>query len=166
MFITPKERTDYPEKTNFGEKGTFLLQNKQYTEAYIFLSQALVEKPEDVSIFFNLGLCCLFAGNAEKALQYLDAGLEKLNTGALPQEPKADPQMLQLLEKEEAGTDSYKEAMASFEAIYFFKRTRDRFLRLIIDSCVLTGNTVRIKQIADMLRSKSYKNVQEALKKT
>ena len=167
MFISSEknEASARCSQIDFGEKGMSLLQGKQYTQAYIFLTQALLEAPEDASVFFNLGLCCLFAGNAEKALQYLETGIEKLNVGPLPQELRADVPMMQQLERQEAETDAYKAPMYSFETSYFFKRTKDRFLRLMVDGYVLTNNYLRVKQIADMLQNKSYKNVQAALEK-
>ena len=166
MFITnnnPQGVAPQSGESKFGKRGAQLLQLGQYAQAYILLSQELIEAPEDASVYYNLGLCCLFAGQPAKALQYLDAGFEKLNTGSLPQEPKADMQILLAIEQQEANTDAYKNAMYSFEILYFFKRTKDRFLRLIIDACVLMGDSVRARQIADMLKSKNYKNVQEAL---
>ena len=145
------------------QNSVLLLQNRQYAEAYVLLAQALQENPEDASVLFNLGLCCLFAGKAEKALEYLDSGLEKLKTSGLQQDPQADRETTLALEAKEAQTDNYKQPMLSFEAETFPKRCRDRFLRLIFDACALTNNHVRAQQIADALRGKNYKNITDAM---
>lgn len=150
---------------DLAEKGRLLLQTGQYTEAYLLLYHAAQEKTADASVYFNLGLCLLFAGEGEKALACLDSGFGGLKHGGMGRELTADRDVLASITKAEAAADSYKAPMHSMEPELFPRQCRDRFLRLIVDACLVVGDHGRIHQIGDMLGHKQYANVLMALRK-
>jgi hypothetical protein len=144
------------------ENARQLLQCGLYAEAYILLEQAIRKAPQDASVHFNMGLCLLFVGQAERAVQVLDQGLDILSAGVLPREAVGEPGIVDALAKAQANNGSYTAPMHGFETKQFPRRCRERFLRLIVNACVLTGDRERIERIADMLQSKHYHNVEEA----
>lgn len=166
MFIQGnKELTKNMAEQPAFEMGLYALQNKQYAEAYILFLQAQKENPDDAATFFNLGVCCHTAGSYVEALQYLDAGLEKVQSTGIKQEPTANLQMVQKAELLDAQENFYKMPMNRFEISIFPMRSRERFLRLIIDVCFFLQDYDRVRKTAAILQGKHYKNVEDILQK-
>lgn len=166
MFIqSNKEQAGMTSDRPFFEMGVEALQSKQYTEAYILFVHAHKENPEDAATLFNLGVCCYAASCYAEALQYLDLGLEKVQSAGVKQEPTANLQMVQKMEYTDAQEEFYKMPMNRFEISTFPKRSRERFLRLIIDVCFFLQDYDRVRKTAAILQGKHYKNVEDILQK-
>lgn len=166
MFIQSNKEVAGPmaEQPVF-EMALSALQNKQYAEAYILFLQVQKESPDDAATLFNLGVCCHAASSYAEALSYLDAGLEKLQAVGVKQEPTANPQMVQKVELLDAQENFYNMPMNRFEISTFPKRSRERFLRLIIDICFFLQDYDRVRKTAAILQGKHYKNVEDILQK-
>ena len=136
-----------------------LLSNGQYVEAYRLLKS---EPQQKLSTIFNLALCSYFAEEYEQTLSRLDEALAKLQPNPVDNTFVNDD-LYKKLESIQNADDSYLQGMTEMYIRHFPYIVKNSILRIKIDCYLALSLWNRIIELAPLLKSYEYQNVEEAV---
>ena len=146
------------------ETAFFLLNSKEYFQAYLILKDAAA-KEKTVFSLFNLALCFLAAGkpadaaaNLEEALNLckkeLSAGLENKDSAA------------SALEDAENSAESYKAPLPYNTPALSNEYLKNKICRVLVDAYLLSGNKPKLESLVNNPGFAKYANVRAAAEKS
>lgn len=143
--------------------GLLCLNNKQYSEAYLYFS-LYAEKDESPAAFFNLAVCAFRGGDYAEAENCLEKAMRSIPPPKMGNSQTEKTEVFQKLQQADAQSDSYREGMLEETPLHFPRIAKHRILRLLIDTAAATGQWDKVARLASSLQGMNYKNVSEAIK--
>ncbi len=136
-----------------------LISAGRYAEVYQLLAK---EPSRKVSSSYNLALCLFFANKYEQALYRLDEALTMLRPA--PEMAPMEDELYNAILKVQNVTESYRVGVTEKYVLRFPGMMKNNILRLKVDAYLALERWNKIIEMATLLKSKNYRNVEEALR--